>query len=242
MQAPTTSSITFPAAPTRNGNSRVIAACAIVLALHIALFGFALSMRDKPLPRPIEAKPITAMIISESPQPAQPVAVESPPPPKPEPKPIQKPIPKPKIKPKVEPKPTPMPVTEAPSQIAAPAPDPTPPAPAQPTPPPAAPAIGKPTMEIQAPKNVASITCSIAQPEYPAMSRRRGETGTAVVRWTVSVTGKIENITLQKSSGSSRLDDAALDAARSSACNPYKQNGVAIAAPAIQPFVFNLTD
>jgi periplasmic protein TonB len=243
MQAPTTSPAAFQTTPASNGNPRVIAACAIVLALHVALFGVALSMRDKPMPRPVEAKAITAMLISETPQPApQPVAVESPPPPKPQPKPVPKPLPKPKVKPKVEPKPTPMPVTEAPSQIAAPAPDPTPPAPAQPTPPPAAPAIGKPTMDMSVPKNVAHLSCNIAQPDYPSMAKRRGETGTAVVRLTVGLSGKIENVTLQKSSGSSRLDDAALDAVKGSACSPYKENGAAIRATATVPFVFSLND
>jgi periplasmic protein TonB len=241
MQSPTTSPAAFQTAPAANRNPRLIVACGLVLALHAALFGVALTMRDKPLPRPVEAKAITAMLISETPQPApQQVAVESPPPPKPEPKPIPKPLPKPKVTPKPVPKPTPMPVTEAPSQIAAPAPDPTPPAPAQPTPPPAAPAIGKPTMEIAAPKNVSHVSCNIAQPEYPPMARRRGETGTAIIRFVVGLSGKLEDVTLTKSSGSSRLDEAALDSVRSSACSPYKENGVAIRAQTTQPFVFSL--
>lgn len=245
MQSPTTSPAVFQTAPAKNANPRVIAACAAVVAIHAALLGVALTMRNEPLPRPVEAKTITAQLISETPQPApQPVAVESPPTPQP-PKPVPKPQPKPKVKPKVEPKPTPMPVREAPSQIAAPAPDPTPPAPqpAAPTPPaPAAPAIGKPTMDLSAPKNVAKLGCNIAQPDYPAMSRRRGETGTALVKLVVGVTGKIENVQLQKSSGSPRLDDAALDAVRSSACSPYKENGEAIRATATVPFVFSLND
>ncbi|KND60670.1 Ferric siderophore transport system, periplasmic binding protein TonB [Candidatus Burkholderia verschuerenii] len=226
MQSPTTSPVTFQTAPPASGNPRLIAAIALVIALHAGLLGVAMTMRNDLPPRPIEAKAITAMLISETPQPApQPVAVETPPPPKPvpkpEPKPIPKPIPKPKVKPKVEPKPTPMPVTEAPSQIAAPA-------------------IGKPTMDLAAPKNVAHLSCNIAQPEYPAMARRRGETGTATVRLTVGLSGKIENVTLQKSSGLSRLDDAALDAVRGSACSPYKENGEAIRATATVPFVFSL--
>jgi len=243
MQSPTTSPAAFQTAPTANANPRVVAACVAVVAIHAALLGVALTMKNEPPPRPIEAKSITAQLISETPQPApQPVAVETPPPPKPVPQPVPKPQPKPKVKPKVEPKPTPMPVTEAPSQIAAPAPEPTPPAPAQPAPPPAAPAIGKPSMDLAAPKNVAHLSCNIAQPDYPAMSKRRGETGTAVIRLTVGLSGKIENVTLQKSSGSSRLDDAALDAVRGSACSPYKENGEAIRASATVPFVFSLND
>jgi protein TonB len=242
MQSPTITPAAFQTAPAANANPRVIAACVAVVVIHAALLGVALTMRNEPLPRPIEAKSITAQLISETPQPApQPVAVETPPPPKPVPQPVPKPQPKPKVKPKIEPKPTPMPVTEAPSQIAAPAPEPTPPAPPQPVAP-AAPAIGKPSMDLAAPKNVAHLSCNIAQPDYPAMAKRRGETGTAVIRLTVGLAGKIENVTLQKSSGSSRLDDAALDAVRGSACSPYKENGEAIRATATVPFVFSLND
>ncbi|BBU27200.1 protein TonB [Burkholderia sp. THE68] len=242
MQSPTITPAAFQTAPAANANPRVIAACVAVVVIHAALLGVALTMRNEPLPRPIEAKSITAQLISETPQPApQPVAVETPPPPKPVPQPVPKPQPKPKVKPKIEPKPTPLPVTEAPSQIAAPAPEPTPPAPPQPVAP-AAPAIGKPTMDLAAPKNVAHLSCNIAQPDYPAMAKRRGETGTAVIRLTVGLAGKIENVTLQKSSGSSRLDDAALDAVRGSACSPYKENGEAIRATATVPFVFSLND
>ncbi|WP_248321883.1 energy transducer TonB [Caballeronia sp. Sq4a] len=255
MQSPTTSSADFSLAPSARINPRLVAACALVLGIHAALLGVALTMRHEAPPRPVEAKAITAQLISETPQPApQPVAVQSPPTPQP-PKPVPQPQPKPqpKIKPKAEPKPAPMPVTPAPSPIAAPAAEPTPPAPPAPPPPapapaapapaaPAAPAIGKPTMDLAAPKNVARLSCNIAQPDYPAMSRRRGETGTALVKLTVGLSGKIENVTLQKSSGSSRLDDAALDAVRSSACTPYKENGEAIRATATVPFVFSLND
>jgi len=247
MQSPTFSPVAFQHAPRLRANPRVIAACAAVIGIHAALLGVALTTRHEPPPRPVETKTITAQLISETPQPApQPVAVRSPPTPQP-PKAVPKPQPKPKVVPKVAPKPTPMPVNEAPSPIAAPAPDPTPPAP--PTPPaapapaaPAAPAIGKPTMDLAAPKNVAHLSCNIASPDYPSMSRRRGETGTALVRLTVGLSGKIENVQLQKSSGSSRLDDAALDAVRSSACTPYRENGEAIRATATVPFVFSLND
>ncbi len=98
-------------------------------------------------------------------------------------------------------------------------------------------------MEMAAPKNVAHLSCNIAQPDYPAIAKRRGETGTATVRLTVGLSGKIENVTLQKSSGSSRLDDAVLEAVRGSACSsPYKENGEAIRATATVPFVFSLND
>ena len=106
MQSPTTTPAAFQSVPAANANPRVIAAGVAVLAIHAALLGVALTMRNAPLPRPIEAKSITAQLISETPQPApQPVAVETPPPPKPAPKPVPKPKSTPKVKPKIEPSP-----------------------------------------------------------------------------------------------------------------------------------------
>jgi protein TonB len=230
-------------------NPRVIAAGVAVVGIHVGLLAIALTMRNEPSPRPVESKTITAELISAAPpQPvAAPAAIQSTPvPPPPEPVP---PKPTPKLKPTVQPRvkaaPTPLPETTAPSTIAAAAPEatPSPPAPPAPAAPPAAaPAIGRPTMSLNAPKDVAHLECNIAMPEYPALSRRRGESGTAVVKFVVGLTGKIENIELKKSSGSSRLDDAALDAMRSSACKPYKENGEAIRAAYSQPFVFGLND
>jgi protein TonB len=130
-----------------------------------------------------------------------------------------------------------MPVqTDAPSTLAAAAPE-LAPAPSSPPP-----AIGRPTLALGAPKDVSHLDCNIAAPEYPALSRRRNETGTAVVRFVVGLTGRIENIELKKTSGSSRLDDAALDAMRASACKPYKENGEPVRAAYSQPFVFSLDD
>ena len=106
---------------------------------------------------------------------------------------------------------------------------------------PAAPAA-KPTLALSAPKNVSHLDCKIVEPEYPALSRRRGESGTAFVRFVVGLTGKIENVELKKSSGFDRLDGAAMDALRSSTCKPYLENGEPIRATYTQPFEFGLKD
>ena len=97
-------------------------------------------------------------------------------------------------------------------------------------------------MEISAPKNVAHLDCNVAKPDYPALSRRRGETGTAYVRFVVGLTGTLENIELKKSSGFDRLDDAALAAVHASTCKPYVENGVAVRAAYTQPYQFGLDD
>ena len=106
----------------------------------------------------------------------------------------------------------------------------------------AAPAQGKPVMAMSAPKNVSHLDCRIVQPDYPMLSKRRGETGTAYVRFVVGLTGQIENIELKKSSGYSRLDDSALAAMRDSSCKPYLENGEPVRAAYTQPFDFSLHD
>ncbi|MBR7971449.1 energy transducer TonB [Burkholderia cenocepacia] len=232
----------MPAAPRMN--PRVIFVAVGVLAAHAIMLTAAWLHRNAPPPKSVEVQTITAQLITPAPI-AQQVAAESIPQPAP-PKPV------PRVKPKVEPKPvqkaakpTPQPVapSPAPSPTPAPAADPTP-APAAPAPaaPAATPGPARETMQVSAPKNVPTLQCNFVKPDYPPMSRRRGESGTAYVHFVVGVTGKIESIDLQKSSGYPRLDDAALDAMRSTTCRPYIENGQAIRAARTQPYSFGLTD
>ena len=221
---------------------RIAFVAALVVAIHVVALAVAFTVREAMPLRQIESRTITAELISPAPV-AAPAAIQSVPTPPP-----QKPTPVRKVKPTVQPRPTPkstptpLPVARAPSQqeIAEPAP-PAPPAPAAPAPAaPAAPPAGKPTMALSAPKNVSHLDCSIVQPDYPVLSRRRSETGTAMVRFVVGLAGKIENVELKRSSGYDRLDQAALDAMGSSSCKPYLENGEPIRAAYTQPFNFSL--
>lgn len=233
-------------APSARPNSRTLTAIAAVAAIHVALLAVIVSVRNEPELRPIESHTMTAELLSPAPV-AAPVALQStaPPPPRPTP-------PVPHVKPKVQPRPmpvarptpTPLPEAATPSPVAPAAAEPAPPAPPAPAAPvaPAAPATGHQTMEISAPKNVSHLDCNIAKPDYPAMSRRHGESGTAYVRFVVGLTGKLENIELKKSSGYDRLDQAALDAVRASTCKPYLENGEPIRAAYTQPYQFGLND
>ncbi|UXU86810.1 energy transducer TonB [Burkholderia sp. S-53] len=231
----------LPAAPRMN--PRVIVVAAGVLAAHAIMLTAAWLHRNALPPKEIEVQSITAQLIPPAPA-AQPVAVQSAAQPAP-------PKPAPRVKPKVEPKPvqqavkpTPQPVAQSPSPTPAPAAaDPTP-APAAPAPaaPATAPGPARETMQVSAPKNVTALSCNFVKPTYPSMSRRRGETGTAYVHFIIGVTGKIESVQLQKSSGYPRLDEAALDATRASTCPPYIENGQAIRAAHTLPFNFTLDD
>ncbi|WP_041489834.1 energy transducer TonB [Burkholderia ambifaria] len=232
----------LPAAPRMN--PRVITVAVGVLAAHAIMLTAAWLHRNAPPPKSVEVQSITAQLITPAPI-AQQVAAESIPQPAP-------PKPTPRVKPKVEPKPVQKAAKPAPQPVAqSPAPSPTPAPAADPTPAPAAPSAAAPaatpspareTMQVSAPKNVPTLQCNFVKPDYPSMSRRRGESGTAYVHFVVGVTGKIESVELQKSSGYPRLDDAALDAMRSTTCRPYIENGQAIRAARTQPYNFGLTD
>ncbi|WP_175693989.1 energy transducer TonB [Burkholderia ambifaria] len=232
----------LPVAPRMN--PRVITVAVGVLAAHAIMLTAAWLHRNAPPPKSVEVQSITAQLITPAPI-AQQVAAESIPQPAP-------PKPTPRVKPKVEPKPVQKAAKPAPQPVAqSPAPSPTPAPAADPTPAPAAPAPAAPaatpgpareTMQVSAPKNVPTLQCNFVKPDYPSMSRRRGESGTAYVHFVVGVTGKIESVELQKSSGYPRLDDAALDAMRSTTCRPYIENGQAIRAARTQPYNFGLTD
>ncbi|RKR46352.1 energy transducer TonB [Paraburkholderia sp. BL17N1] len=242
--SPIVSAGAVPASSTRL-NSRVLTATAVVAAIHVALLAVIMTLRHEPVQPVLESRVMTAQLLPPAPV-AAPVAIQSiaPPPPTPTPPVRTKPKVQPKPAPTPRPTPTPLPVAAAPSPTPVAAPDPTPPAPAAPVAPPApaAPAIGRQTMEISAPKDISHLTCNIVKPDYPALSRRRGETGAVIVSLVVGVTGKFENVALKKSSGFSRLDDAALEAVRASACQPYLENGQPVRVPTTQRYDFNLND
>ena len=157
-------------------------------------------------------------------------------------------------KPRVLPKPLPvkprvqLPAPPEPQQLmtattAAPEPVlvPTPPPPApivaalppQPQPAPAAPA---PVI----PPNVNADYLENPPPVYPALSRRIGEQGKVMLRVFVNARGTADKVELRASSGSSRLDDAALGAVKSWRFVPARQGGQAVAAWVLIPITFSL--
>lgn len=62
-------------------------------------------------------------------------------------------------------------------------------------------------------------------PRYPTESRRQREQGTVVLALMLGVDGRVENISVARSSGHSRLDDAALRAVRKWRWAPTLQGG-----------------
>lgn len=79
-------------------------------------------------------------------------------------------------------------------------------------------------------------------PVYPPVSRRLGEAGRVVLRVQVAPNGLPTTVTLQSSSGSARLDQAALDTVRRWKFVPARLGNELIAAAVLVPIVFSLKD
>jgi protein TonB len=108
------------------------------------------------------------------------------------------------------PPPTPAPKTPPPKTPAPPPPAPTSTAPAitqAPTPPAAAPAA--PAIRTGA---VIQAGAHCAKPDYPSASRRMEEEGTVTLKFLIGADGKVLQADIEKSSGFTRLDEAARNA------------------------------
>jgi protein TonB len=77
-------------------------------------------------------------------------------------------------------------------------------------------------------------------PEYPLLSRRLGEAGRVLLRVFVNAEGDAERVELAQSSGSSRLDHAALAAVRRWRFEPAKEGPSPVACWVQVPIVFDL--
>lgn len=78
------------------------------------------------------------------------------------------------------------------------------------------------------------------RPAYPAMSRRLGEEGRVMLEVHVLADGTPSKVSLAKSSGFSRLDDAAVEAVKRWKFVPAKRGGEAVAAVVTIPMPFVL--
>lgn len=150
-----------------------------------------------------------------------------------------KPQRQPKPQPQPRPRPKPQPATRpAPQEAANPSPEP-----------PAASALQGRQQASQAPRQDTPVLVTDIQydgprpvPVYPRLSRLHDETGRVVVLVRISAQGKVQDASIDISSGHERLDDAALDAARRARFKPLTRNGVAMPALARLPYDFQMKD
>jgi len=172
--------------------------------------------------------------------------------PKLQPDPLPKPEsqPKPKSKPKPRPKPVPVrnprpvqPVRSAPDHEANPLPtaSSSPSADSRAQPSPASEGQQRP-VDADRPRTVGQVDYLGKRPTpvYPRLSERRGEQGRVMLRVLISPQGRVADVTVQRSSGYARLDEAAVQAMRQARFRPYTENGVAYPARVDIPFDFVL--
>ncbi|MFA7436960.1 energy transducer TonB [Castellaniella sp.] len=212
-------------------------------------------VEPEPIPEPepvVEPEPIPEPI--PEPEPEAPV-VEPPPEPKPVPEVEPPPKPKPVVEPKPAPKPKPKPVAKP-----KPTPKPKPPAPARPKPAAPAPAAAKDTADRGGAREARPVQGAsqpidpdrarvVGQvdylgkrptPAYPRISQRRGEQGRVVLRVLISPQGRVADVKVSRSSGHSRLDEAAMKVIHQARFKPYTENGIAYKAIVDIPFDFVL--
>lgn len=77
-------------------------------------------------------------------------------------------------------------------------------------------------------------------PRYPLESRRKKEQGTVLLRLLIGTDGRVEDVSIAQSSGFERLDQAALQAARSWRWQPMTRNGQPVEVRGVMPIPFIL--
>lgn len=220
-------------------------ALACVLAGHAALIGWLAFAPDSPEPV-TPPKPLMVSLIAPEPEaPKPPPPKVEPRPPEPVPPQVQKPLPPPPVLVAERPTPAPQPVVEAPKPVPTPEPvpevlpPPPPPAPvavAEPRPAPPPPAPPPPPTPPRA-----ADYLSNPKPPYPALSRRLGEEGVVRLNILVNADGTVARAEIEKSSGYTRLDEAALRTVQSSwKFEPARQAGKPVQAWVIVPIQFSL--
>ena len=109
----------------------------------------------------------------------------------------------------------------------------------------APPPVAKPVERavVKTPPSTAGKGARITQPEYPPASRRAGEAGTVQLRCFVQESGKCTEVTVVKSSGFDKLDEAAVkEVQRNWKFVPGKEDGKPVAAWHTFAVTFRLTD
>lgn len=201
---------------------------AAVIGLHVALIWGLWNTQIRQTIQ--EATPLFVAMVVKAPPKEEPVP--EPPPPKPQP-----PKPKPVVEPP-PPKPQPI-VSEQPVQdiaeFTAPPPDPVPAEP-EPEPTPVAEAI--PVVEQVTLPELAVACPKRVPPVYPAWSKRMREEGEVVLQVFLDNTGRVVQTEINRTSGSPRLDEAALEAVKRWRCRPATVDGRPVAAVALQSINF----
>lgn len=222
------------------GTAKPFSLRAIVLtaAAHVAVLPIALTLGQQAMAGPEERIATFDLAAPPAPPPAPP-----PPPPSSEPQPTDAapadPLPEAVVPPTALALAAPQPAAavplSAPAQVATPT-KVTSPAPAAPAR--ASLAAAPSTISSDA---LDTTLISGTPPRYPRESRRKREQGTVELLVIVGTDGRVETISVARSSGSPRLDDAALGAVRGWRWQPASRGGQAVKVRGIVAIPFVLT-
>ena len=225
--------MTTPDSYSRTDQAR-LAGFGIAVAVHVLSIGFLVSYT-----------PMRDVLKTMAPLMVQLVKADLPAPPTPKPEPKVEKLPKPPPVKRLQPRPepetpllaVPAPAASVPAINVPPDPKPLPPIEARAAPPaPPAPPAPAP---IVPPKFNADYLDNPA-PMYPSLARRMGEEGKVLLRVYVEASGLPSKVEIRTSSGSERLDQAALEAVRRWKFVPAKQGDQAVPAFVVVPISFNL--
>ncbi|OYY50807.1 MAG: hypothetical protein B7X95_03000 [Methylophilaceae bacterium 17-44-8] len=212
---------------------------AAVLLGHVALLAILITQQTDTTPL-VQAQPMMVSLIAPpAPEPELVPVIE---PPKPEPKPIIKPTPKKvvqEIKPIDMPAPRQVEATTEPVEIEV---TPAPVANEAIAEAPKAPPKTEPIVEekIEPPRfGVAYL--NNPQPDYPSMSRRLGEEGRVLMKVLVASDGAAKIVEVEQSSGSERLDNAAVNAVKKWRFIPARKSNQPLDAFVLVPMKFSLS-
>ncbi len=209
------------------------------LGLHGALvLAGVYAVLPPPVPTPAQPLPMAVRLLAQE---------AAPTPPRPLP---QKPQPLPPVAPRtpVRPQPVAQPQTQTQSELpasalasssagaASDAPQVAPPGAAAPRPAPVH-APAEPLVEARFDADYLSNP----KPPYPALARRRGETGTVLLRVRVGPEGDAQQVELKQSSGYPRLDQSALETVPRWRFVPARRGETPVAAWVLVPVVFALS-
>lgn len=217
--------------------SRFIAASvAASVALHTAVLVLGPRFAHE---HPLEPPRVLSVVL---PEPASPPAEAMPPPASPPPAPRMAARPPPRIAHALKPPPPAAvpPVSAAPAE-SSPAPPIRDAGPSEERPATApAPAVAAVPPPALSPPDFRAAYLRNPPPGYPAAARRNGEEGTVMLRVLVSAEGAPREVALERSSGSSVLDAAALATVKTWRFSPARRGGEAQEAWVLVPIVFRL--
>lgn len=109
-----------------------------------------------------------------------------------------------------------------------------------PAPPPAPPAPPPPPADIAPSENISYR--KMRPPRYPPQAARQHQTGKVILKVLVGVDGSPVEVTVEKTSGSRLLDQAAIDAVKTWKFNPGSKGGKPAQGYALVPIDFTLTE